>query len=110
MVTYLDKIQYLHPGIERVMQWQSDNEGNPLGYEGIIWENTEIPKPTKEELDNIDDEIVELFLEEQRRENIVKSVENDLQMKALYALAKQNNPGLKFKDYVLSIKDMEISK
>lgn len=110
MVTYLDKIRYLHPGIVQVMQWHTDNEGNELGYEGIVWENAAIIKPTKEELDDIPDYLVEEFLLEEQRNDLVKSVENDLQMKALYALAKQNNPGLKFKDYVLSIKDMEISK
>lgn len=110
MITYLDRIRFLYPNIQNVMQWQTDEEGNKLGYSGILWENKEIKKPTKEELDNIPTELVEMFLEEERKDALVESVRNDLQMKALYALAKQNNPGLTFRSYVLSINDMEIDR
>jgi len=48
----IDIITLKHPGIERITYWSSHPDGTPWNdpYEGLIWENTDIPKPSKEEL------------------------------------------------------------
>lgn len=53
--TYLDRVLYLYPGIQGVTFWQTQPDGTPWNdaYDGIVWENTEIKKPTKRQLDAI---------------------------------------------------------
>jgi hypothetical protein len=48
----LDIILFKYPGIERVAYWGSHKDGTPWKdlYEGLIWENTDFPKPSKEDL------------------------------------------------------------
>lgn len=57
MITYLDRILYLYPTIQRVMYWNTKKNGKPWDdpYDGIVWENTSIMKPTKTQLDAISD-------------------------------------------------------
>lgn len=60
MANYFDRILYLYPGIHGVAYWQTQMDGtswtNP--YDGIVWENIEIEKPTQATLDKLDDTTV----------------------------------------------------
>lgn len=60
MTDYLQKIQYLYPGIQGVMYWHTQSDGTPWNnpYDGIVWENTDIEKPSQAMLDELNDEIV----------------------------------------------------
>jgi hypothetical protein len=70
MVSYFDKVLYLYPNIQNVMYWHTQYTGEPWNdpYDGLEWNNTEIPKPSKEELDALNDLIVEVELK--RREEV----------------------------------------
>ena len=59
-ITYLDKVQYLHPGIQHVMYWHDKNPEADFDdpYDRLLWENKDFPKPSKEELDSISDELI----------------------------------------------------
>lgn len=48
----IDIITLKFPEIQHVMYWNTKQDGTPWEdpYEGLIWENKEIPKPTKKEL------------------------------------------------------------
>ena len=58
MSSYFDKVLVLYPGIQHVVYWESAYDGTPWAdpYDGLVWENTDIKKPTKEELDAVTDE------------------------------------------------------
>jgi hypothetical protein len=45
-------ITFKYPGIQQVSYWGTQYDGTPWNdpYDGLIWENKDIPKPTKEEL------------------------------------------------------------
>jgi len=107
-ITYLDKIRYLYPNIQRVMQWHTDAEGNELGYDGIQWENTEIDKPSKAALDAIPDADVLAFLADQKLDALCDELKTDVMAKMMYFAEKKSNPNLTFKDYIKSIRDMDI--
>ncbi len=53
MISIIDAIRLKYPGIERVVYWSHQLDGTPWNnpYDGLIWENTEIPQPTIEELE-----------------------------------------------------------
>jgi hypothetical protein len=48
----IDIITLKHPGIQRISVWDTQYDGTPWAhpYDGLIWENIDIPKPSKEEL------------------------------------------------------------
>lgn len=98
MVTYLDKVLYLHPNIERVVYWHEKCEQAPYddAYDRLLWENTEIPKPTKEELDALDDALVtseqELQIEIARKKARDEKYKADLNMVANYSAYKNASP------------------
>lgn len=48
----MDIIQAKYPGIEGVSYWFSQYDGTPWAhpYDGLKWNNTEIPKPTKAQI------------------------------------------------------------
>ena len=94
MISYLDKIRFLHPTIQRVMQVHRDNDGNYLGYDGVVWENEEILKPTKEELDAIPDEQVVAFLKKEEKDNRIKALFSDDSNVAVYLMMKAQDPTL----------------
>ena len=52
MPTIIDVILAKYPGIQHVVYWHTQHDGSAWEhpYEGLIWENTEIPKPSKEEI------------------------------------------------------------
>lgn len=54
-MNYLEKVLKLYPNIQGVMYWHTQQDGTPWKdtYDGLIWENTEIPKPTKKQLDAV---------------------------------------------------------
>lgn len=82
MVTYLDKVLYLHPNIEGVMYWHTQYDGTHWAdaYEGLVWENTEIAKPIKAELDALDDSVVAAELA--RRAEVKRKAVRDDQAKS----------------------------
>jgi hypothetical protein len=106
MANYFDRVLYLYPGIQGVMYWQTQpvdimkHGMNPVPwdnpYDGLVWENTIIKKPTQAELDALDDATVEAELA--RREMIdLKNhrdqiMANDLNMKANYKGYKKDCP------------------
>lgn len=51
-MNYIDIITLKYPEIQHVSYWGTQFDGTPWEdpYDGLKWENTEIPKPTKEEL------------------------------------------------------------
>ena len=51
-MNYLDIISLKHPGIQGVSYWKTQYDGTPWAddYDGLVWENKEIPKPTKKQL------------------------------------------------------------
>lgn len=55
-IDYMDRILTLYPGIEHVVVWaQEPVTGEEFSdpYLGIIWNNLNVPKPSKEVLDGI---------------------------------------------------------
>jgi len=48
----IDIILAKYPGIQHVVYWHTRQDGSNWEhpYDGLIWENTEIPKPSKEEI------------------------------------------------------------
>lgn len=105
MINYFDKILYLYPNIQRVMYWHTQQDGTPWddAYDGIVWENTEIEKPSKENLDALDDSVVEAELAA-RNEAARKSERNarfaqDLGLVANYQNYIINNPAT-FSEYL----------
>lgn len=63
-------ISLKYPGIQRVSYWQTKFDGTPWDdpYEGLVWENTEIPKPTKEELALWEKDIEPVRFEQDQRQ------------------------------------------
>lgn len=113
-VTYFDKVLYLYPNIQRVMFWQQDpvtNQPFENPYDGLQWENTEIPKLSQEALDRLDDDIVEQTLAT-RSETLRKQARNDkykddLAMKALFFQQQTSNPSLTWGEF-LDILEMRV--
>lgn len=105
MITYFDKVLYLYPKIQGVMYWQScpghlsstgkAHEWEDL-YSGLVWDNPEIPKPSKEELDALDDQIVATELarrdEEDRKAHRDEQYKNDPTIKAALYIERKDNP------------------
>ncbi len=110
MITYLDKILYLYPTIQRVMLWETRYDGTPFEdpYDGIVWENTEIDKPSKEILDAIPEALVIAAKKEKQLDALCESLKSDFTTKMMYKEALKTNVDLSFKDFVKSIQDMEI--
>ncbi len=106
MITYLDKILYLYPNIQRVSYWYTQYDGTPWddNYDGIVWENIEIEKPSKATLDALDDAIVESELnarnEMMRKTSRNEKYADDLYMKARWQDYKLNTPNATFSDYL----------
>lgn len=48
----IDIILAKYPGIQHIVYWHTQQDGSNWEhpYDGLIWENTEIPKPSKEEI------------------------------------------------------------
>jgi hypothetical protein len=96
MITLLDKVLFLHPGIQGVVYW---NDPNPLApsadpYERLLWDNKDIPKPTKAALDAITDLEVEDAKKDEQRLQLAKQIEESDLFKLLNHLRNKpnNNP------------------
>lgn len=106
MINYFDKILYLYPDIQGVSFWHSKFDGTPWDhpYDGIVWENKDIRKPTKEELDALNDSEIERILnerkEDKRKEERNQREKKDLALIATFLEHKKTNPDVKFKDYL----------
>jgi hypothetical protein len=106
MIDYLDRILYLYPEIQGVSYWHTQYTGEAWDdlYDGIVWENTEIPKPSKEQLEALDAIVVES--EKAKRAEIARKVKRntdyakDLSLIANYANWGFNNPGKTFSEYL----------
>jgi hypothetical protein len=106
MVTYLDKIRHLYPNIQQVMYWHAQQDGKPWEdpYEGIIWENTSIPKPSKEDLDAIPasevENAVEVRKEIERKTLRDSKYSSDLTIKTAYLTYKAHFPNITLSTYL----------
>lgn len=49
----IDAIRFKYPDIQDVLYWSTKYDGTPLDniYEGLVWNNKEIPKPSLKEID-----------------------------------------------------------
>lgn len=106
MITYFDKCIYLYgyiSGIKYEYKKFDSTEWEDL-YDGLSWENPDIQKPTKSELDALDDEIVEIELkrraEVERKKLRNEKYKNDLILKASYSDYKKSNPKATFSDFL----------
>jgi predicted nucleic acid-binding Zn-ribbon protein len=68
MITYLDRVRYLYPDIQRAMYWQTQYDGKEWDdpYDGLVWDNPDIRKPSKETLDALNENVI--IAELQKRE------------------------------------------
>lgn len=110
-VSYFDKIMYLYPGIQGIMQWYTNQNGDPLPnpYMGIEWSNTIINKPSQEALDALDDITVQTELNRRLSETVkaafLDTLLTDLTQKAAYLNYKAANPSTtpsSYYDYINS--------
>jgi hypothetical protein len=48
-MTIIDIIRLKYPNIQNVTYWYTKQDGSPLDdpYDGLVWENTDIPMPSK---------------------------------------------------------------
>jgi len=112
MANYYEKIQYLYPGIQRVVYWQTQYDGTPWDnlYDGIVWENEEIEKPSQEQLDNLDDALVEQELsnrhETERKAQRDTKAKVDLGLVAQYRTAKSSDANLTFSQFLDSLEEL----
>lgn len=53
-MTIFDLVMLKYPGIQRVSYWNTCPDGAEWDdpYDGLIWENEEVPKPSKEDIAN----------------------------------------------------------
>lgn len=94
MINYLDKVLYLYPDIQRVSFWETQYDCTPWNdpYDGLVWENTDIEKPSKETLDALDDAVVSAELD-LRKETARKAARDAFYQDDIYMK-------LKFNDYL----------
>lgn len=114
MANYYDKIQYLYPDIQRVAYWFTQYDGTPWDdcYDGIVWENTDIAKPTKAELDALDDATVDAELaartEQKRKTARDAKYQNDVYMIAKYEDYKLTQANATFSDYLDYLENLPV--
>lgn len=106
MITYLDKVLYLYPTIQGVVFWQTQYDGTPFTdpYDGLKWENTEIAKPSKVELDALVNAVVETVLAARasvaRKEARDAKYASDLTIISNYEQWKATNENKTFSEYL----------
>ena len=126
MANYFDRILYLYPNITGMMYWvtqspnynargvfdqASDGKAWPNPYDGIIWENTDIPQPSQKDLDALDDATVNTELA--RRAEVARKAQRDidastnLALLALFQLAQKGNPQLTMSQYLDQLETLE---
>lgn len=81
-MNYFDTILLKYPEIQGVMYRHAQLDGTPWSdpYEGLTWENKDIPKPSKEELDKWQ---VELQQQYEYKQNAVANATIMAQLDAL---------------------------
>lgn len=105
-MTYFDRALYLHPDIEGVVYWYAQQDGTPWddAYDGLMWNNTEVAKPSKAELDALDDAIVEAALnsrkEAKRKQKRDEDAEKNITVLSNYDIYKQTNPTKTLSEYL----------
>lgn len=105
-MNYFEKILYLYPEIQGVSFWETQYDGTEWEdpYDGIVWENEVIEKPTKEELDSLDESIVKEALQRRKEHrNLIYKVERikeDINGKAAFFIYKKDNPEATLIDFV----------
>lgn len=119
MATYFDKIMYLYPNIQGVLYWHTQSTFHnitgkndmaydgvpwPNAYDGLIWSNTDILKPTQEELDALDNASVDAQLsirkEKARKISRDTKAKSDLALMALYDASVKSGSGLTLTQYL----------
>lgn len=111
MVSYLDKILYIYPNIQGVVYWYEQYDGTPWPdpYDGIVWNNETIAKPSKKELDALDDDKVqEVLLYRENQRNLTQQVQDakaDPSVLAAYYVYKQSNPSATLTNFISYLLD-----
>lgn len=109
-INYFDKVLYLYPDIQRVCYWHTQYDGTPWKdpYEGLKWENPDIKKPSKKQLDALDDEEVRVELEAraeiQRKQARDAEYASDLSLVAKYVDSEENN----FSEYLDKLEQVNL--
>ncbi len=129
MITYLDKILYLHPEAQGVMYWDThhnccfNEDGSPKNcdmqpwddpYEGLVLDNPNFSVPKRKVLDALDENVVleELYrrksVEEKRTRDIAAA--SDLSLVSAFEAAKSTDLDLTFSEHMdkLEIMSKEI--
>lgn len=106
MTNYFHRVLYLYPDIEGIMYWYTQQDGTPWNdsYDGLIWNNNQIAKPTKAELDALDDATVEAELnsrkEAKRKQKRDEDAEKNITVLSNYDIYKQANPTKTLSEYL----------
>jgi hypothetical protein len=115
MVTYFDRLMYLYPNTQGITYKFTKDDGTSWDdpYDGLVWENNTIAKPTKEAIESIDDTVVATELAN-RKELERKTVRNaaavkDVSIVQAYQVAKNVDSGLTFSAYLDSLEDFSSS-
>lgn len=110
-MNYLDKILYLYPSIQHVMYWHSQYDGQPWNdpYDGIVWNNKDIPKPSKAELDALDESLVQAAMDAKALENKLNRLKADESIQASYLIYKENHPDASFADFVAAFEKLAMA-
>ena len=78
-VSPLDKVLYLYPGIQHVQYWYTKQDGSNWEdpYDGLVWNNIDIPKPTRQDLMAVSkNKIMPLGVRERFQEDLKRSYES----------------------------------
>ncbi len=116
MVNYLDKILYLYPDIQRVSYWHTQYDGKEWAdpYDGIVWENIEIKKPSKKKLDDLNDNVVMATLlkrkDDQRKLLRDEEASENLVLKCKYQDYLKIKPGASFSTFLDELENTSIDK
>ncbi len=111
MITYLDRVLVLYPTIQHIMYWNTQKDGTPWldPYDGLIWENIEITKPTKEELDLVTDQQVLDYQEALRIQARDLLAKKSLSVISNFNIYKQTNPDATFSEYLDILEELQNS-
>jgi hypothetical protein len=105
-MNYLDKVLYLFPDLQNVVYWHDICEEAPSedAYERLIWNNNDIPKPSKDDLDALDENAIttELNARNEEARKIARNAKysKDLAVLAGYDAWKMYNSDKNINDYL----------
>lgn len=113
MPTYLDRALVLYPGIQGISYRSTTQEGVPLQdpYDGLVWNNLVIPKPSKLTLDLVTN--LQVIAAQEIARKVIRNAEarKNLAMVAVYVQYFNTlpYPGILFNDYLDYIEQVQNS-